>query len=66
VPYAVERSLGIERPREIEHVDGFEAVRLWYRYTGGDNKALDRLIDYNERRPLDKRSEAQEDLNLLL
>jgi uncharacterized protein YprB with RNaseH-like and TPR domain len=45
---AVERSLGIERPREIEHVDGFEAVRLWYRYTGGDNKALDRLIDYNE------------------
>ena len=44
----VEKSLGIERPGEIEHVDGFEAVRLWYRYTGGSKKALNHLIAYNE------------------
>jgi hypothetical protein len=45
---AVEKSLGIERPEEIEHVDGFEAVRLWYRYMSGDKKALDRLMAYNQ------------------
>ena len=45
---AVEKSLGIERPEEIEHVDGFEAVRLWYRYMSGNKKALDRLMAYNQ------------------
>jgi hypothetical protein len=45
---AVEKSLGIERPEEIEHVDGFEAVQLWYQYMSGNKKALDRLITYNQ------------------
>lgn len=45
---AVEKLLGLERPEEIEHIDGFEAVRLWYRYVSGNKKALDRLIAYNQ------------------
>ncbi|MEF8781166.1 MAG: ribonuclease H-like domain-containing protein [Haloferacaceae archaeon] len=41
----IERELGIRR--ELPDVDGREAVRLWRRYEGGDEDALDRLIAYN-------------------
>lgn len=44
----VEKSLGIERPAEIEDIDGFEAVRQWYQYIAGNKKALDRLVAYNK------------------
>ena len=35
---AVERNLGVSRDPEIQGVDGFEAVRLWYRYQRGDRR----------------------------
>ena len=41
----IERDVGIER--ELPDVDGLEAVRLWHRYEGGDDAALDRLVRYN-------------------
>ena len=43
----VERTLGIARDEGIVEVDGFEAVRLWRRYTRGDQRALNTLIEYN-------------------
>jgi len=43
----VERTLGMNRDAEIEGVDGFEAVRLWYRYRQGDRAALRKLALYN-------------------
>lgn len=43
---AVERQLGI--PRQLQGVDGFEAVQLWWRYQrGGKQNALDLLLQYN-------------------
>ena len=44
----IEREVGITRGDEIADVDGFEAVRLWRRYTHGDNSALAKLILYNK------------------
>jgi uncharacterized protein YprB with RNaseH-like and TPR domain len=44
---AIERQLGISRDRDIQHVDGFEAVHLWYQYRRGDRHALDKLALYN-------------------
>jgi uncharacterized protein YprB with RNaseH-like and TPR domain len=44
----IERTLGLERADEIQSVDGFEAVRLWYKYRRGDEAALDKLIRYNQ------------------
>jgi len=42
----VEARLGIER--NVKGVDGFEAVRLWWRYKYRDDKeALDTLLAYN-------------------
>lgn len=42
----VERELGIERAHP--GISGRDAVRLWYQYDrGGDEAALDRLIEYN-------------------
>ena len=44
---AVERRLGIGR--ETEGVDGFEAIRLWWRYVESfDLDALDTLLAYNK------------------
>ena len=44
---AVERCLGIER--RIKEVDGYEAVRLWWRYINDyDNEALQILLEYNK------------------
>ncbi len=43
---AVERCLGIER--QIKDVNGYEAVKLWWRYIQyGDRNALRILLDYN-------------------
>lgn len=44
----IERELGLSRDEEIKDVDGLEAVRLWRRWEKhGDERALDRLIEYN-------------------
>jgi uncharacterized protein len=43
----VEVCLGIER--QLKDVNGFEAVRLWWRYIDyGDQDALRTLLDYNK------------------
>jgi len=43
---SVERKLGIRR--RTAGVDGFEAIRLWYRYINdGDVDALNLLLAYN-------------------
>ena len=44
---AVERQLGI--PRQLEGVDGFQAVILWWRYRSYDDEnALALLLQYNK------------------
>ena len=43
---SIEKELGIER--ELEDIDGREAVRLWKRYENeGDEEALRKLVRYN-------------------
>lgn len=43
----VERLLGI--PRRLTGVDGYEAVRLWWRYVNDyDQEALGTLLEYNK------------------
>ena len=43
----VERKLGIER--QVKGVEGYEAVRLWWRYVeAGDIDALNTLLEYNK------------------
>lgn len=45
---SIERQLGIARPEDLVAVDGYEAVRLWKRYSrNGDTDALDKLVRYN-------------------
>ena len=45
---SIERQLGISRPKDIVGLDGYEAVRLWKRWTrNNDEDALDRLVRYN-------------------
>ena len=44
---AVERALGI--PRQLKEVDGYQAVRLWWRYVDAfDLDALNTLLEYNK------------------
>lgn len=44
---AVERRLGI--PRKLTDVDGYGAIRLWWRYINDyDEAALKTLLEYNE------------------
>ena len=44
---AVERQLGIER--RLKEVNGYEAVRLWWRYLNDyDEDALSTLLEYNK------------------
>ena len=44
---AVEQQLGIER--RLKEVNGFEAIRLWWRYVNDyDKKALRTLLEYNK------------------
>ncbi len=43
---AVEQKLGI--PRQLQGINGWDAVRLWWRYLdGGDLEALATLLEYN-------------------
>lgn len=46
---AIEKTIGLARPDELVGVDGYQAVILWdqYRRTG-DERYLEKLIDYNE------------------
>jgi len=43
----VERQLGIPRSPETEHLDGWDAVRLWREWERGSAEALDLLKRYN-------------------
>lgn len=44
---AVERQLGIER--RLKEVNGYEAVRLWWRYVNDyDEEAIATLLEYNK------------------
>ena len=52
---SVERQLGIER--RLVGVDGYEAVRLWWRYVDSfDLNALDTLLEYNKEDVVNLRS----------
>ncbi len=43
----IEKKLGLHRPEDLEGVDGFEAVMLWYKWQETKNtKAKDKLIKY--------------------
>jgi uncharacterized protein YprB with RNaseH-like and TPR domain len=44
----IEKELGLNREQEIKEVNGWEAVRLWYRYKKGDKQALATLLKYNK------------------
>lgn len=44
----VEVQLGLTREEDIQGLDGFDAVRLWRKYEGGDDNALDLLVRYNK------------------
>ena len=42
----LERELDISRDSAISTVDGFEAVRLWHSYKRGNQRSLEKLLDY--------------------
>lgn len=42
----IEKELGVDR--ELEDVDGREAIRLWKQYQRGDESALEKLVRYNQ------------------
>ncbi|MEE9203455.1 MAG: ribonuclease H-like domain-containing protein [Nitrospirales bacterium] len=44
----IEALMGIQRPADVQGLDGWEAVRLWNAWERGDSTALDRLLRYNE------------------
>jgi len=44
----VEMQLGIRRDWEIQGLDGYDAVKLWYAYESGSSEALELLLKYNE------------------
>jgi uncharacterized protein YprB with RNaseH-like and TPR domain len=44
---AIEKRLGIQRPEDLQGMNGYDAVLLWNRYLQGDTLALDTLIRYN-------------------
>jgi uncharacterized protein YprB with RNaseH-like and TPR domain/predicted nuclease with RNAse H fold len=44
---AVEQKFGLERPKEVEDISGYDATVMWARYLRGDKAALERLIQYN-------------------
>jgi len=46
---AIEKTLNIQRPEDLQTVEGSDAVYLWNMYTTtGDPKYLDTLVRYNE------------------
>lgn len=44
----VEMQLGIRRDEEVQGLDGYDAVKLWYAYKSGSLEALELLLKYNE------------------
>ncbi len=44
---AIERDLDIARDASLDGLDGWDAVRLWHQWRGGDEAALDLLLRYN-------------------
>ncbi|MHB8585578.1 MAG: ribonuclease H-like domain-containing protein [Thermoplasmatota archaeon] len=44
---AIERKAGIERPREVDGLSGYDAILLWRQHELGDAEALPRLLRYN-------------------
>lgn len=44
---AIEKDVGIHRPKETDGLDGFDAVRLWKEYQQGKKESLDLLVAYN-------------------
>ncbi|HEX2054930.1 MAG TPA: ribonuclease H-like domain-containing protein [Nitrospiraceae bacterium] len=44
----IERDYGIARDSDVAGLDGWDAVRLWHRWRGGNSNALDLLVRYNE------------------
>ena len=43
----IEPRFGIQRPAEVNGMDGYMAVILWQRYQRGDRSSLDLLLKYN-------------------
>lgn len=43
----IEKKLGLERSRDIQGMDGYQAVILWQAYQWGEKGALEKLIRYN-------------------
>ncbi len=43
----IEPRFGIQRPSEVNGMDGYMAVILWQRYQRGDRTSLDLLLKYN-------------------
>ncbi|HEU4684664.1 MAG TPA: ribonuclease H-like domain-containing protein [Nitrospira sp.] len=44
---AIEQELQIDREADLQGLDGWDAVRLWHQWQGGDESSLDTLIRYN-------------------
>jgi len=44
----LEAMMGIDRPADLQGLDGWEAVRLWNAWRRGETDALDLLLRYNE------------------
>jgi uncharacterized protein YprB with RNaseH-like and TPR domain len=44
---SIERQFGLVRDRDIDGMDGYDAVKLWKAHQWGDPLALDLLIKYN-------------------
>ena len=43
----IERQVGLARSPSIAHMNGYDAVKLWYSYQAGDVASLDLLRKYN-------------------
>jgi uncharacterized protein YprB with RNaseH-like and TPR domain/predicted nuclease with RNAse H fold len=43
----IEEKLGIQRPKEVQEINGREAAVLWSRFVKGEDKALEKLLLYN-------------------
>ncbi len=44
---SIEREVQIDRDAALDGLDGWDAVRLWQQWRGGDEPALDLLLRYN-------------------
>jgi uncharacterized protein len=44
---SIEREVQIDRDAALDGLDGWDAVRLWQQWRGGDDSALDLLLRYN-------------------